>query len=235
MKKIVMICLPLGIALSLAGCSDFLEPNPRGFYTEENYFTTEQDAITAVQGIYGKVLDERFTGNDDTKYEGCGDDILAMSNHWAEDPQVLRFTVTPGSALLANLQWPVKYEVISRANLVLMNVPNMSRDQISEEIQNRCVGEAYFFRAFAHWWLYLIHGEIPVITDEDVKNNNYNKPKGTIDEVLGQIESDLLRAAELLPATTPPAEGGLHSPSFDILSTIADVLGYDIDFVTKNQ
>lgn len=208
MKKNIMICLTLSIALSQAGCSDFLEPNPRGFYTEENYFTTEQDAINAVQGIYGKVLDENFAGNDDTKYEGCGDDILAISDHHAWDPPVLYFTITPGDALLADRQWPVKYEVISRANLVIMNVPNMSRDQISEAIQNRCVGEAYFLRAFTHWWLYLIHGEIPVITDVDVKNNNYNKPKNTIDEVLGQIEYDLLQAAALLPATTPAAEGG---------------------------
>ncbi|GHT61652.1 membrane protein [Bacteroidia bacterium] len=208
MKKNIIIGLALGITLSLAGCSDFLEPHPKGKFTEENYFKTEQDAINAVQGIYGKVLDEYFSGNDDTKYEGCSDDILATSDHYDIDPQILRFTVTPGNSGLANRQWPVKYEVISRANLVIMNVPNMSRDQISEAIQNRSVGEAYFFRAFAHWWLYLVHGEIPVINEEDVKNNNYNKPKNTIDEVLGQIEADLLKAVELLPATTPAAEGG---------------------------
>ncbi|GHT68478.1 membrane protein [Bacteroidia bacterium] len=167
------------------------------------------DAINAVSGIYAQILEEDgFVGGDELKYEGCADDVFLDSDHGSTDPQVFYFTITPGNAGLANRQWPVKYEVVSRANLVLMNVAKMSRDQISEEIQNRCLGEAYFLRAFAHWSLYLVHGEIPVMTEADVENNNYNKAKSTIDGVLGQIESDLLQAAALLPATTPTAEGG---------------------------
>jgi hypothetical protein len=208
MKKNTVILIALSAVLSFAGCSDFLEPNPKGLHTELNYFKSEQDAVNAVQGIYAYVLHERFAGNHDVKYEACSDDIFNSGDHYATDPQVNNFTVTPGNALLANEQWQTKYEVISRANLVIMNVPDMSRDQITEAIQNRCVGEAYFYRAFAHWWLYLVHGEIPVITDEDVRNNNYNKPKNTIDEVLAQIEADLLKAADLLPATHPASESG---------------------------
>jgi hypothetical protein len=208
MKKNMIILLALSIVLSLSGCSDFLEPNPKGMYTEENYFKSEQDAINAVQGMYAYVLHERFAGNHDVKYEACSDDIFNSGDHYDTDPQLNLFTVTPLNAYLADQQWPVKYEVISRANLVIMNVPKMSRDQISEAIQNRCIGEAYFFRAFAHWWLYLVHGEIPIITDEDVKANNYNKPKNTIEEVLTQIEADLIKAADYLPATNPASEGG---------------------------
>ncbi|GHT38663.1 membrane protein [Bacteroidia bacterium] len=209
MKKNIMICLPLGIALSLAGCSDFLEPEPKGKFTEDNFFTNQLDAINAVSGIYARILEEDgFVGGDELKYEGCADDVFINSDHDDIDPQVLYFTIRPDNAGLANRQWPVKYEVVSRANFVLLNVAKMSRDQITEEIQNRCLGEAYFLRAFAHWSLYLVHGEIPVMTVEDVEKNNYNKPKNTIDEVLGQIEYDLLQAAALLPATTPAAEGG---------------------------
>ena len=193
------------ITVLLSSCSDFLDPNPAGKYTEENYFKSEQDAIDAVSAIYASMLSDVFTGHDDCTYDACSDDVRNQGDHTGEDVQVNQFTVTPLNANLANNQWQ-KYEMVSRANLVIINVPKMTRDQISEAVQNRCIGEAYFLRAFAHWWLYLVHGEIPVITDEDVLNNNYNKPKSSIDEVLSQIESDLLKAAELLPATA--SEGG---------------------------
>jgi hypothetical protein len=196
------------IAVLLGSCEDFLDPNPAGKYTEVNYFKSEQDAIDAVSAIYASMLSDQFTGHDDCTYDACSDDVYNFGDHNDEDMPVNLFYVTPLDAKLANNQWQAKYEMISRANLVIINVPKMTRDQISEAVQNRSIGEAYFLRAFAHWWLYLVHGEIPVITDEDVLNNNYNKPKSSIDEVLAQIEDDLLKAADLLPATTPASESG---------------------------
>ncbi|MDR3262579.1 MAG: RagB/SusD family nutrient uptake outer membrane protein [Tannerella sp.] len=203
---IISICI---VSVFLSGCGEgFLNPNPAGKYTEDNYFKSEQDAINAVSGIYAIMLNDRFTGHDDATYDACSDDIYNNGDHLDEDIPLNRFTVTPTEGLLPNAQWQVKYEMISRANLVITNVPDMDSNLISEEIQNRCLGEACFFRAYAHWWLYLVHGEIPVINEEDVKTNNYNKPKNTIDEVLFQIEADLTKAADLLPETNPASESG---------------------------
>jgi hypothetical protein len=207
-KNSIPFFVVLIIAVSFSNCDDFLSPSPDGMYTESNYFKSEQDAVNAVSAIYASMLSDLFTGHDDCTYDACSDDVYNYGDHTEEDLVVNLFTVTPFNARLANNQWQPKYEMISRANLIIINVPKMTRDQISEAIQNRCTGEAYFLRAFAHWWLYLVHGEIPVITDEDVLNNNYNKPKSSIDEVLAQIEHDLLKAAELLPPTIPASESG---------------------------
>lgn len=194
----LLICLVL-----FTGCLDnFLEADPQGKYTSQNFFKSEQDAIDAVTSVYSIMLSDAFTGHDDATYDACSDDIYNNGDHYDFDIPINRFTCTPTEGLLPNYQWQTKYEMVSRANLVIINVPQMPDNLISQATKNRCLGEALFFRAYAHWWLYLVHGEIPVITDEDVNNNNYNKPKSTIDEVLAQIEEDLKKASDLLPETT---------------------------------
>ncbi len=204
--KYKAITIILGSALTcttlFTSCLDnFLEAEPQGKYTSQNFFKSEQDAIDAVSSIYSIMLSDRFTGHDDATYEACSDDIYNNGDHLDEDIPINRFTATPTEGLLPNAQWQPKYEMISRANLVLINVPKMSDNIISQNIKDRCLGEALFFRAYGHWWLYLIHGEIPVLNEEAVNNNDYNRPKSTIDEVLTQIESDLTTAADLLPET----------------------------------
>lgn len=197
-----MICALFSTFMLSSCLDDFLEADPQGKYTSKNFFKSEQDAIDAVTAIYATMLSDRFTGHDDVTYEACSDDIYNNGDHLDEDIPINRFTSTPTEGLLPNAQWQTKYEMVSRSNLVIINVPEMDDNTITKAVRERCIGEAYFFRAYAHWWLYLIHGEIPLITEEAVNNNDYNRPKSTIEEVLTLIEQDLINAADLLPETT---------------------------------
>jgi hypothetical protein len=70
------------------------------------------------------------------------------------------------------------------------------------------MGEAYFFRAFGYWRLMLIYGDVPIVTESDYQNSNFNLPKSPIEEVRKQIEADLLKAVELLPENYPDSERG---------------------------
>lgn len=201
-KVLIVVTATILCTTLLTSCLDeFLEADPQGKYTSQNYFNSEDAAVNSVSSIYSIMLSDAFTGHDDATYDACSDDIYNNGDHYDFDIPINRFTCTPTEGLLPNYQWQTKYEMISRANLVIINIPKMSSDIISSDIRNRCLGESYFFRAYAHWWLYLVHGEIPIITEDDVNKNNYNKPKSSIDEVLSQIEADLLKAVSLLPET----------------------------------
>ncbi|SEF93876.1 RagB/SusD family nutrient uptake outer membrane protein [Parabacteroides chinchillae] len=201
MKRInlyIIACLLTGYMLT--SCENFLSSDPKGIYTEGNYFKNEQAVVDAVTGLYGILIVEDFVAHGDYTWDICSDDMFRAGDH-AEDEAIETFTFDTGNAQL-KAGWKWKYELISRANNILIHVPSMNN--ISESIKNRSLGETYFFRAFAYWWLYLPYGEIPLILEDDVKTANYNKPKANIDEVLSQIEKDLKKAAELLDETASP-------------------------------
>lgn len=73
-----------------------------------------------------------------------------------------------------NSTWPAMYQMINRANNVLRYVPGMD---ISQELKDRAIGTAHFFRAFAYLWLAPFYGDggeaygfpnggIPIVTEK---------------------------------------------------------------------
>jgi hypothetical protein len=94
------------------------------------------------------------------------------------------------------------YNVIQRANNIIKYVPQMN---ISESLKNRALGEAYFMRAHTYFWLaprFADHrAGIPIVTEENMEKLSFVRPASVVDNYR-QIESDLLKAAELLPYFT---------------------------------
>ncbi len=185
------------VGIMLASCNDFLDVKTKGIYTPDNYFKNEASVVNAASGLYALMIPEEFSGHVDYTWDICSDDLYRAGDH-ADDEAIETFTFNAANSQLSE-GWAYKYEMVSRANNIIINVPGM--ENISTDIRKRSLGEAYFFRAFAFWWLYLPYGEIPLIVEQDVLETNYNKPKSTIDEVLTQIESDLKAAADNLPDT----------------------------------
>ena len=79
---------------------------------------------------------------------------------------------------------------------------------MDKALQDRILGEAYFMRGLMYWQFYKIYGQVPLITDVNVIANNYNVPKGTIEEVQNRIETDLKKAGDLLLSTNDAANIG---------------------------
>lgn len=194
MKNYKSFIIALAGMCSLAACDDFLSVDVKGIYTEKNYFKNEEAVVDAVTGLYGILIVEDFVAHGDYTWDVCSDDMFRAGDH-SEDEALETFTLDAGNNML-KAGWKWKYEMVSRANNLLLNVPAMTN--ISEAVKKRSLGEAYFFRAFAYWWLYLPYGEVPLILEEDVRATEYNKPKASVEEVLTQIESDLTQAAQNL-------------------------------------
>jgi len=69
------------------------------------------------------------------------------------------FTFDASNSHILNT-WSTKYEVISRANAVLINAPKVAMD---ESLRKRYMGEAYFLRGFVYWRLAVIYGAVPIL------------------------------------------------------------------------
>ena len=193
--SIIVACFTTAI---ITGCiKDPLDVQPTGVYTNSNYWRNESDVIAGVNGIYNVLTQEEGVGHNLYAFDDASDDISVDGDHpdfW----EIERFTATPNTYQL-HPTWGWAYEQIARANNALIYIPKVPT--MSEDIRNRSMGEAYFLRAHGYWTLSLIFGEVPLILEQNVLDANYNIPKSSVDSVRMLIESDLLKAADLLPET----------------------------------
>ncbi len=194
----------LAFAALASGCKeDLLESTPYGQLTSAQFWRNGDDVVAATNAIYAPLLNEDGFAHTEYTFDNCSDDMNRAGDHADETPLEL-FTFDASNSHLL-LTWSTKYEVISRANAVLINAPKV---QMDEALRNRSLGEAYFLRGFVYWRLSLIYGEVPLILEADAVANNYNKPKATLAEVRAQVESDWQKAASLLPVSYDAANAG---------------------------
>lgn len=197
-RKYIVIFITASFFVVLAGCiKDPLTVSPVGSYTTGNYWRNQTDVLAGITGIYNVLTQEEGVGHNLYAFEDASDDISVDGDH-SDFWEIERFTATPSTYQLRPT-WGWAYEQIGRANNAIIYIPKVP--VMDEDIRNRSMGEAYFLRAHGYWTLNLIFGEVPIILEENVLNGNYNIPKSTVEQVEAQIESDLLKAADLLPET----------------------------------
>lgn len=195
MTSKINILMLVAVVLLSASCKKNLDLDQKGVYNTDNYFRNETDAVNAVSGIYSLLEQEDYISHAETTFDVASDDYWRSGDH-SEDEAIENLTYDASNAQV-RYSWTYKYETVNRSTNAIVNIPKIT--DISADIKTRSMGEAYFFRAFGYWRLMLIYGDVPIITDEDFASNNFNKPKSTIEEVRKQIESDLLKAVEMLP------------------------------------
>ncbi|MCK3684696.1 RagB/SusD family nutrient uptake outer membrane protein [Maribellus sp. YY47] len=108
-------------------------------------------------------------------------------------------------------QWQGRRNAIQYINLFLQNADSVvwSNDKAIRAIYNdRIKGEAYGLRALHMYYLLMAHagwtngGEllgVPIITDPETKDSDFNLPRNTFQQCVDQILADAEKAIELLP------------------------------------
>jgi hypothetical protein len=203
MKKITILAGYIMLA-TFTGCQDdLLKTTPYGQVTSQQYWRNGDDVVAATNAIYAPLLDEDGFAHTEYTFDNCSDDMNRAGDH-SDETALEMFTFdASNSHILAT--WKTKYEVISRANAVLINAPKVTMD---ETLRNRSMGEAYFLRGFVYWRLSLIYGEVPILLEADAIALNFNKPKSTLAEVRAQAEADFKKAAALLPVSYGDGDAG---------------------------
>ncbi|QEM05064.1 RagB/SusD family nutrient uptake outer membrane protein [Mucilaginibacter rubeus] len=204
MKSKITIYMVIGLALLNSACKKALDLKQQGVYTSDNYFRNEVDAVNAVSGIYSLLEEEDYVGHAEATFDVPSDDYWRSGDH-SEDEGIENLTYDASNAAI-RYPWKWRYETINRATNCIINIPKITA--ISTDIKNRSMGEAYFLRAFGYWRLMIIHGDVPIITEDDYSKQTFNVPKSPIEEVRKQIESDLLKAVDLLPESYGSADRG---------------------------
>ncbi|WP_306349880.1 RagB/SusD family nutrient uptake outer membrane protein [Flavobacterium sp. '19STA2R22 D10 B1'] len=207
MKKLInltarVLLLPF-IFLFIFSCEDFTETDmPQSQLTGPAVFEDVSTANAALSDIYARLREGSVSAGtqlggttlfanyaDDMDFYGTNVDIEQFNKH----------TVLPSNTLLTNL-WNTSYGEIYAVNALIEGVQNST--VITGEDRNRLLGEAMFIRAFIHFYLVNIYGDIPYITTIDYEaNTTVSKMAQT--QVYELIVSDLTEAETFLPESYP--------------------------------
>lgn len=197
MKKIYLI---IGIITSilLSSCEDFLTTYPQNQLTAGTFFKTDDDFAAAANGMYSVMTgypSEFFPMIDGiTPFAG----ETATSRCGVFNPYNGHLPMVSSSLDFTRQCWQNMYKGIACANNILTNTEKPAN--VSQQVFDRTLGEAYFIRGYAYFTLVTLFGDIPLFTEPQVSYDQVLKPRTPKSEVITQIIADFEKAKQLLPS-----------------------------------
>ena len=176
------ILIAMLVCLNICGCSDFLEEDPKGKLTTDNFYNSESDARQAISGVYRRLSDSWVTGYN---IKQIPNDLLKRAS-WDEASGLSNFTYGSENTYIAGM-WQNHYAVIKDCNSVIDNVTTNK-----EKINNweRYVGQAHGIRAFLYFDLVRWFGDVPLVLTDTKSLDGLEVTRTPQKEVFRQIIED---------------------------------------------
>lgn len=207
MKNTIFKILLISVLLGLFGCNSFLDEDPKNLVTIENYYKTEQDAVSAVNSVYA-YLNSYSAGSTAGVYHSTfwvtaglvSDEMLNNQIGAPQLDQLSNFNYIPKNAALEEI-WAVHYKTIGLANIAISRIPAINMDAT---LRDRLTGEAKFIRGLLYFNLVRMFGKVPLIITED---SQLYPSQSEVSAIYDQIIKDLTEAATVLPKSYPVGNG----------------------------
>lgn len=196
MKKLyyyIGISLCCMLVSSCNGIFDDLSVNPNQIDLN-SFYTTPENVEKGIMGAYGYLSTPRNLGacgfglqlsRSDEASSGAD---YSMPGTYSEDYTSSYYTVVQPFQLM--------YTAAAQACQMVQIIPDV--EITDETLKNAYLGEAYFLRAFTHFYLFVNYRNIPLVKEISGKANEYRK-QATPEESWDFIISDLIEAERLLP------------------------------------
>lgn len=199
-KKIQTVILLAVLIISSNGCGDFLEIEPpRTDLIRQTVFENDATARAAVADLYYEMnLISGFAsgGSNSISYYGAiSSDEAINTLTISTATQFYENSILPDNSRLLSL-WSQLYKTIYKANAIMEGV-NAPSSNVSPALKLEVEGEARFLRAFCHFYLVNLFGDVPLVLSTDYTANQAIGRTPT-SQVYEQIILDLKKAQELL-------------------------------------
>lgn len=196
MKRIITSITVVTFFIALSGCTkDFLDKTPDEDLTLDQVFEQRQYAERFLTSAYF-TLHEEISFNDwwgRNPFVGASDE---MEITWTYP---FAHVMTSGAWSPQNIEeniWRFDWEGMRKVNIFLERI---DQTPMSEAEKNIWKGEAYFLRAFFHFFQVRIHGPIPIMDRASTLDDDFTAIKRRpYKEVVDFIVADCDRAASLL-------------------------------------
>lgn len=199
MKKNYINIFILVSLVTFTGCEDleFLEEDPKTFYTADNIFTSATQVDQVLLTLYSDYRDFKL----EPIMKGQGTDVLAvpefrLGGNFSDYSQI-----TPEHSRFSDV-YNFYYQLISTANTALFASELESVTYSSEAERLGVVAQARFFRAFAHGMLAELFGGVPIVT-ELTSEPRFDYVRATREETYQFAIDELEAILNDLPVTTP--------------------------------
>ena len=196
-KNIIGVC-GIALAISVIGTAckkSFFDGTPRGQYTEDNYFETNAEVQSATAAMYNAPW---FNFN--CTYSMSIGDVYSGNSTGDANAAMIQFqnmNVTQSNEYLYK-GWAALYAVVGQANAIINNV-NKNAAKLPDSTVATALGECYFMRAAAYFYLVRNYGAVPIVTEANNYLENYQIPRHIVSDVYKFIVTDLQQAETKLP------------------------------------
>jgi hypothetical protein len=201
MRRIIILLCLLVIAYS---CKKVFNEDDLNVLTIEK----AEDLDFALAGLYYR-FGTVYNGSISTFFGNTDEVAVGIYSSSYGDPNNQCFKLANPMGLddynLLSVYKPL-YQTIASANNILKKSEKLDLSDIN--IRHR-VGEAYFVRAYAYFWLARLFGRVPLIDNVDV---DYTVKRGTYLEIYNFIENDLITAINYLPNSNAEARAPFLTP-----------------------
>ena len=192
------------LGFSFSSCSDFLEQNPQTDLSENDFYKTAADILSAVNGVYSSLQEGDIYGNWYVFGEIPSDNTRnQLSGSVTTQNEFDQFYIDTQNSMIANF-WKAAYKVINRTNTVLGRIDGI---EINTELANRYKLECKFIRALMYFNLVRVYGDVPLVLKEISISESYDILREPKENVYNQIIADLKEAQDL-PVSYSTAEDG---------------------------
>ena len=224
-QKILGWVMVAGLGTIGAGCSDWLDVQPKDKQTEEQLFATMEGFNSAVNGIYVSLGSDALYGKN-LSYEmldilGKRYQVNSKQDYFTQLNAYNYSEKTVADQIQAT--WEKAYKVILNCNVILKNLEERRENVVNEANYKLLRGELLGVRAFLHFDMLRMFGPVYKM-DPQAESIPYNEsasgealPLLPADSVIHfKIMRDLTEAESLLENSDPViAEGVLDSTRYE--------------------
>ena len=188
----------LMLLVSISACKKFVEiPQPDNTLTSGQVFADDAAAASAITGIYSGMMNSPSlpTSNLITLYAGLSADELYNYTTDARSEFVVNNITITNHGTINSSFWNPFYRFIYAANACIEGIDRSV--SMSEAMKKRLKGEALFVRAFCHFYMVNLFGDVPLITTTDY-TITATLPRTNSNEIYLRIIEDLKEASKLM-------------------------------------
>jgi starch-binding outer membrane protein, SusD/RagB family len=210
---ILLIIVPVG------ACEDFISIDPpKTEIVSATVFSNDASALSAIRGIYSIMMsNQSFTNGGLEFYTGLSSDELANFSASPEQVQFFTSSLLPTNSIILNEFWKEAYKYVNNANTIIEGLSKS--ESISVDLKHQLEGEARLIRAFCHFYLVNLFGDVPYVSSTDYHVNG-SVARQSPDEVYELIIGDLEIAYGLLSNDLKFSNGLRVQPNKDAAAAL---------------
>jgi len=197
----IIFSLLIGVLLTTSCTNDFLNLSPLDSQTEVTYFKSLSDFQNAANNLHANVFAFQTNGT-----LASQNNVYPINFDWGTDIVSASNAEVSGTNSIptADPYWQQTYTWLRPVNQLIAKAAEYSKpDEIAGP-----VGQAYFFRAWHHFFLLKRFGGVPIANKvPELGDSVVTGPRASRYEVVAQILSDLDVAIAKLAKTTVTSTG----------------------------